>query len=149
MAEKKFNKRAVGSFYLPLHNKYDKMEVNPYAMKGFYLNLEEVVKALDNRLSLKSTSDIVNAGINLDGTVKKSEKALEDKEFSILKNYAQEVSSLACNEILDGYIAPKPIDADSACKYCPYSHICNVETKDLLKRKSETKKMEDFGGQDG
>ena len=48
LKEKYFNKKAVGSFYLPLRNAYSTSDDYAYSLKGFFVNEDFVIKALEN-----------------------------------------------------------------------------------------------------
>lgn len=119
-------KNVVGTFYLPLHNKYSRQSENPYAMSGYFLAEDFVAHALDKRLQAGEKSDIINLSLKNDGMVKKTagQKELDSADFLAMKNYAKKVSENAVEEIRSGYIKPSPIDINEHCDTCPYEQIC-------------------------
>lgn len=140
--ERVLNKKAVGSFYLPLHNAYTKELKNTYSLKGFYLAEDFVVKSFDKRLEAGDKSDIVNVKINKNGSVAKTigYKELSSDELNRLKNYSIGVSERAVDEIKSGYILPTPSGVSKPCEFCPYKHICLKQSKEIAYR--EPKKVD-------
>ena len=134
--ESVLKKKAVGSFYLPLHNAYTKEIKNTYSLKGFYLAEDFVVKAFDKRLEPGEKSDIVNAKINKNGNVAKTigYKELSSAELDWLKTYSVKVSECAVDEIKSGYILPSPSGVNKPCEFCPYMHICLKQSKGIVYR---------------
>lgn len=124
--ENLLNKKLVGSFYLPLHNAYTKEVENTYTLKGFFINEDFVLKALDSRLNVGETSDIINVTINSEFKAGRTKgvKKLEDSEMGVLKTYSKLVTEKAVEEIKQGYIKPSPSEVSEICNYCPYAHLC-------------------------
>lgn len=144
--ERVLKKRAVGSFYLPLHNAYTKELGNTYSLKGFYLAEDFVVQSFDKRLCPGEKSDIVNVKLNKDGTISKLSgfKELGNNEFNHLKNYSIKVSEQAVEEIKSGYIAPSPNDVSNACEFCPYIQVCLKNSNNVATRCANTVLLESF-----
>lgn len=140
--------KGVGSFYLPLHNAYEKELTNSYALKGFYLAEDFVVKAFDPRLVEGKKSDIVNVKLNKDGTIAKfaGHKELESAEFHNLKEYSKKVSEQAVEELKGGFIAPTPNDVKEQCDFCPYGHICMRNSNGVKTRKAKSLNLDSFKG---
>ncbi|MBE5741508.1 MAG: hypothetical protein E7351_03175 [Clostridiales bacterium] len=140
------NKRTVGNFYLPLHNAYSKEVENTYSLKGFFVNEDFVVHALDKRLEPGMKSDIVNLKLNKDGKATKYNgyKELEMNEMSMLKNYAKTVSEQAVDEIRSGYIAPNPSEISKPCDYCDYRHICMKNSSAIKYRQASKVNLDSF-----
>ncbi len=136
--------KVVGEFYLPLHNDYKKAEANPYSLKGFYINDEQLVHALDINLQPKQSSDIVNVYLTTKNVAMKKDKQLTSTEMENLKNYAKKVSENAVDEIRTGFIAASPNEDSKICSYCPYVHICMRATNNIKLRKSNDVKLESF-----
>lgn len=124
--ENLLNKKLVGCFYLPLHNVYTKESENIYSLKGFFINEDFVIKALDKRLEIGSSSDIVNISVNTDFKAGRTKgvKKLESTEMQQLKNYSKLVTEQAVDEIRQGYIKPTPSGISEICNYCPYMQMC-------------------------
>ncbi len=143
--ERVLNQLSVGNFYLPLHNKYDiSEEDNPYMLKGFFVNDEKVVHALDTRLSPGEKSDIVNLKMNNSGLAYRYGKAIEEQEYHALKNYSYEVSKIALREMMSGYISPSPSDVSKPCNYCPYKHICMKNSNGIVERSVKKVNLDSF-----
>ena len=136
--------KVVGEFYLPLHNDYKKAESNPYALKGFYINDEQLVHALDVRLQPQQSSDIANIYLTSKMIAKKYDKQLKAGEMDNLKEYAKKVSENAVDEIRSGYIATSPNKDSKICSFCPYVHICMRATNNIKLRKTDDVKLESF-----
>ena len=144
--ENVLKKRAVGAFYLPLHNAYTKELTNTYSLKGFYLAEDFVVKAFDKRLAAGVKSDIVNVTMTKNDSVRKSGgyKELELPDLEKLKTYAKTVSEIAVEEIKSGYIASSPSEVSKPCEYCPYVHVCLKECNNITYRKTNKINLESF-----
>ena len=144
--ENVLKKRAVGAFYLPLHNAYTKELTNTYSLKGFYLAEDFVVKAFDKRLAAGVKSDIVNVTMTKNDSVRKSGgyKELELPDLEKLKTYAKTVSEIAVEEIKLGYIASSPSEVSKPCEYCPYVHVCLKECNNITYRKTNKINLESF-----
>ncbi len=144
--ENVLNLKAVGNFYLALHNAYTKDEKNTYAMKGFYLAEDFVVKSFDNRLIAGKKSDIVNVKLNKDGSIarNKGNKELQSKDLLALKEYSKKVSEKAVSEIKSGFVQPTPCDVKKPCEYCPYIHICLKESNGIIFRQSKKIDLSSF-----
>ncbi len=140
------NKKVVGCFYLPLHNKYLSEEENSYALKGFFFNDEFVVKNMDNRLVPGMKSDIVNIKMSKNGLANKTigNKELDYQDFERLKKYSKELSENAIDEIKSGYIKPCPIDIGKVCDFCPYAHVCMKASNDIKYRAPQVVNLESF-----
>ncbi len=144
--ENVLKKRAVGAFYLPLHNAYTKELSNTYSLKGFYLAEDFVVKAFDKRLAAGVKSDIVNVIMTKTDSVRKSGgyKELESTDLEQLKTYAKTVSENAVEEIKSGYVASSPSEVSKPCEYCPYVHVCLKDCNNVAYRKTNKINLESF-----
>jgi ATP-dependent helicase/nuclease subunit B len=144
--ENVLKKKAVGSFYLPLHNAYTKEIGNTYSLKGFYLAEDFVVKAFDKRLMPGMKSDIVNVTLTKTESVRKTigYKELESNELLMLKNYSKQVSENAVDEIREGYIKPSPSEVSKPCEYCPYVHVCMKSCNEIEYRKASKVDLDSF-----
>ena len=144
--ENVLKKNMVGTFYLPLHNAYTKELGNTYALKGFYLAEDFVVKAFDKRLTTDSKSDIVNVRISTKDKVVKTigYKELEINSLKDMKNYSKAVTETAVDEIKSGYIKPTPSEVSKHCDYCPYNHICMKHSNDISYRKANKINLNSF-----
>jgi ATP-dependent helicase/nuclease subunit B len=78
----------------------------------------------------------VNVGFKKDRTelLKNSlNTALTNEEFNAIKDYCTNILNIAVDEMLSGYISPKPysLEGKTSCEYCEYKSLCayTVETK--------------------
>lgn len=144
--ENSLKERAVGGFYLPLHNVFTKDVANTYALKGFYENETNIVHALDKRLGPGEKSDIVNVRMNKDGLAYRTigNKELRAEELEKLKDYSTIVSEQAVEEIKSGYIEPTPSVVSKPCEFCPYVHVCMRKSNDIKFRPSNKVTIDSF-----
>lgn len=140
------NKHIVGSFYLPLRNDYSASDKNRYMFKGYFLNEDFVVRAMDKRLNIGDDSDIFDITVNKDYKAGRTKdvKKLESDQFKSLQRYAQKVTEQAVEEIKSGYILPSPTDVGDACKNCAYKHICLKNCADRKVRVSGSVNLDSF-----
>jgi len=138
-----FKKHIVGSFYLPLRNDYSDDVKNRYMFKGYFLNEDFVIQAMDKRLDVGLDSDIFDITVNKEFKAgrTKNVKKLEKDQFTSLMTYAERVTEQAFDEIKSGYILPSPTDISDVCKSCAYKHIC---LKNCANRKTRLSKSVDL-----
>lgn len=139
--EKELNKKVVGGFYLPLHNKYSRELKNNYSLNGYFINEDFVIRALDKNVQAREKSDIVDMSLTKDF---KAKNMPESKDMDNLKNYSKVVSENAVDEIKSGFIKPSPLSSANACDYCPYSQTCLKTCKNISSRKTDTVKFASF-----
>ncbi len=147
--ENELKKSVVGGFYLPLHNAYTKLDDGGYSLNGFFINNEEIVKALDGRIQPDEKSDIVNIRLTKKGLARRTRgyKELSSNEMLSLKEYAKAVSENAVDEIKSGFISPSPSTVSDPCQYCPYMHVCLKSSSKIGRRIAKNVKPESFGGE--
>lgn len=130
--EQNTKSKVVGEFYLPIHNDFKRETANNYSLKGFFVNDEKIVHAMDKDLMPQQRSDVVNITMtNQNIAHKYGDKELQSNEMDRLKNYAKLVSAQAVDEIKSGYIKPTPCQITNICSYCPYAHICMRSTANI------------------
>lgn len=115
----------AGVYYFNCQNKYNKPQSETKLLIGITLKNNDVALLTDKRLKNElAASDI--ASLKKKKTAKEGEYAFSSQSvvdsFDKMFEYANNVATLATNEIESGYIEPKPL-ADT-CEYCPYSAIC-------------------------
>ena len=140
------NKNIVASFYLPLKNDYSDESKNRYMFKGYFLNEDFVIKAMDNRLDVGEDSDIFDITVNKEfkaGRTKNVRK-LESNEFNELLDYAKNLTEKAVDEIKSGFILPSPTDLSTVCKSCVYRQVCLKNCAGVKTRVSSGIKLENF-----
>ena len=143
--ENEFKNKVVGTFYLPLHNEYTREIGNTYALNGFFINEDFIIKAFDKRLEPNVKSDIVNVRMAKDGKARRYKgKELESDEMLALKNYSKQVASQAVDEIKSGYIQPSPTGVSDPCKYCEYAHVCMRKTNAIKSRNVQEVNLTSF-----
>ena len=141
------NKKVIGGFYLPLHNKYSREVENNYSLNGYFVNEDFVIRALDKNVQAGEKSDIVDMRLTKDF---KARSMPTDGEMENLKNYSKHVSENAINEIKQGYISPNPIKFDeqsSSCTYCKYLSICRRNSMNIDFRETKDVNLNSFGGE--
>jgi len=129
-------KNSVASFYLPLRNAYKTTDENSYAFKGFFLNEDFVLTAMDTRFEPGYKSDIILTTMDqqFKAGLTKGVRKLTSNEMQTLKSYAKIVSQNAVDEIRSGYIKPSPSGNKNPCGYCPYNHVCLKNSANRVER---------------
>ena len=135
------NKKVVGSFYLPLHNKYSREYKNNYSLNGYFVNEDFVIRAMDKNIQAGEKSEIADFSLTKDF---KARNMPEIGQMEHLKNYSKIVSEKAVDEIRSGYIKPTPLDYANPCEYCPYSQTCLRNCKNLSARQSDSVNLDSF-----
>ncbi|MCM1257675.1 MAG: PD-(D/E)XK nuclease family protein, partial [Roseburia sp.] len=77
------------------------------------------------------TSDVVPAGLNKDGSLKKTSKALSQEEFMALSSYVNETILHLGEKMMQGEISANPysLGDKKGCDYCEYKNICHFDTR--------------------
>ena len=142
----------VGAMYMPIKNKFGDLfddEYSSYMLDGIMLDDDGVIKRLDKGLLTNNKSNIIHVEYKSDGSLTENSKKyiLSQSEFVQLQKYAFEVIDKAVDEMLSGYIEPKPYKKgeDSPCKSCKYKALCHFELEKNGYRKVDTKTKIDFG----
>ena len=153
LAQKLFNKKLAGTFYLPVKNSILSDEsIAPYKLTGFYLNNNDLITAYDKNILTTRKSNLMNMSLKTDNSIKvdsRSTKILTPNKFQDLLNYSKNVSNKAIGEIKSGYIAPSPIKFDeqsNSCNYCPYLAVCRKNSMNVKYRNVHKITLNNFGG---
>ncbi len=128
----------VGGYYSSINDDYDD---NCTPLDGNTLNLPEVIKASDYRLSdeekakKKAKEQAVKKGETTDSDSEKQgetedngkivisdRKKLSQGDFTAFIDYAEKIATLGTEMIFDGVIKPTPYDG--SCTYCQYKAFC-------------------------
>lgn len=133
--------------YMPIKNKfydfYDE-EFESFKIDGITLKNDGMVIRLDKNLIENKKSNIIHVEFKKDGTYSEStlKYMLENDEIVKLETYAFNVLNNALNEMLGGYINPKPYKdgAYSPCDRCKYKGICHYR-KDISGYREIVKKQ--------
>ncbi len=90
---------------------------------------DDIYRAMDVELSGKS--NVLPISVNKDGTVRKSDKAVDKEEFRLIADYASYRIAEAGNAILKGNTEVNPylLKNRSSCDYCPYAAVCGFDKK--------------------
>jgi ATP-dependent helicase/nuclease subunit B len=106
-----------------------------FKMNGLLLADPEVLRLMDNGIDT-TTSPIISAGINKDGSLSKSSKVASKEEFDLLRGYVRNKFISTGNELVEGnvQIAPYKLKDKTPCTYCSFKPICHfdqsIETND-------------------
>ena len=106
---------------------------NNFKMNGLILGDVNVVKMMDNNLTV-GNSNIIPAYIDKEGNLSKNKPSIIEKdEFKLLQNKIEKVIKQISEEIMSGEIAQKPIylykNKRTACEFCSYKPICGFDSK--------------------
>lgn len=132
------NKNPVGASYMPVKNTFnniDDTEYKPYQLDGVLLNDEGVILRSDKQLIDNNKSDIINVVFTKERNIYSNNLRylLSSKEMQDILNYSITILNGAVNEMLNGYIQPKPYQKNqkNSCEYCEYKAMCRY---DILKQ---------------
>ena len=106
---------------------------NNFKMNGLILGDVNVVKMMDNNLTV-GNSNIIPAYIDKEGNLSKNKPSIIEKdEFKLLQNKIEKVIKQISEEIMSGEIAQNPIylykNKRTACEFCSYKPICGFDSK--------------------
>ena len=145
------NSIAASTGYMPVKNSFNDIfddEFSSYKIDGVTLKNNGMILRLDKNLIDNAKSNIINVEYKKDGnfTASTENYLLEQKEFLSLQKYAFKVINKALDEMLQGYIAPKPykIGASNPCNSCKYKSICHYQIDSSGFRKIEIKNKLDI-----
>ena len=136
--------------YMPVKNMFNGIfdsEFKSYKLDGVILNDDGVIKRLDKNLLANNKSDIIAVEYKKDGELNANSQkhVLSNEEFKNLIDYAFDCLNGAVDEMLDGYIMPKPCKKTySPCDKCKYISMCHYSTKEKGYREVLTKSKNDF-----
>ena len=122
IVKKMLDKTPAGVFYFNAKYSYEKNDNDKLLLKGLAEDDEDILSRLDNNVGSKSDG-VLSLYLNKDGQYKGSVVAKEPLAF--YEDYAYKIASKAVDEIISGYIQPKP--HKDSCKYCKYRGICGYE----------------------
>ena len=142
LALKNYKNTQMGAvLYFPIHNDFAKSEdqsLNSYKTSGLILNDFNVVKALDNAISIENPkSHRINVELYSNKEVretgemllKRSQDLVDCKTVDNLCQYVYTLINNAIGEILNGVIVPSPTiyAGKMPCCYCPLKNVCGLE----------------------
>ncbi|WML43320.1 helicase-exonuclease AddAB subunit AddB [Neobacillus sp. PS3-40] len=99
-----------------------------FKMNGLLLNDQNVIRLMDQSLE-SGNSQIISAGIKVDGTLTKNSKVASMDEFENLRQYVRNMYEKTGNAIIDGNveISPYKMKDKKNCSICPYKSICQFD----------------------
>lgn len=128
------NKKPAGAMFMPVKNKFEKVdttEFKSYQLDGVLLNDEDIIYRTDKNLINNNSSDIVNVAFTKDRNLNSNslKNLLSNVELQELMKYSFNILNGAVDEMLNGYISPKPFKNSSknSCEYCEYKSICHYD----------------------
>ncbi len=141
-------KLPAGLYYLPVVDKYEKLEEKEGPLAdGRTLNEKDAILSQDKNFFDNGNSEFVPIKVDKQGKVK---NVLDKNDLSSYLDYAVMVSELAVSQLKEGVIVPSPYG--KTCDYCDYKGICkhsgeNVRTLGKVNENTITKAK--GGEQDG
>lgn len=102
-------------------------------LNGIVNREKEVIESLD--VSLKEgkskSSGVIPAGINKDGSLSKTSKAMETKEFRALSSYVNDTILHLGQRMMQGEIAAAPyaLLGRTGCDYCDFRSVCHFDSR--------------------
>lgn len=130
----------AGVLYFHIHNpmvqskkllSLEQIEADLYKkfkMNGLLLAEPDVLRLMDEAIDTTS-SPIIAAGINKDGTVSKNSKVATKEEFDLLRGYVRDKYITTGNELIEGNvkIAPYKLKDKTPCNFCSYKPVCHFD----------------------
>lgn len=114
-------------------------------MPGWLLKEKEVLERLDTTLGGSSTFICIN--LKKDGDFHKNSLPYlkTEREFDVLRRYTAQMLRQTGEDILDGYIAIRPVtyDGKDACAFCAYRSFCQFDETLAENQKTTFDKMSD------
>ncbi|MGN1213022.1 MAG: PD-(D/E)XK nuclease family protein [Christensenellales bacterium] len=127
-------KRPAGAMYMPVKNKFsdkETTEYNAYKLSGVLLNDQDVIFRTDKHLVEQNSSDIINVAFTKERDINKNslKLLLSNQEMQELIDYCYNILNGAVDEMLNGYILPKPYKEGmkNSCEYCDYKSLCQYD----------------------
>ncbi len=101
-----------------------------FKMNGLILGEQNVIQLMDQTLET-GDSQMIPAGINKDGSLKKRSKVVSRDEFERFTNYVRNTYVKSGNLMLDGAveISPYKIKNKTACTFCSFKSICQFDSQ--------------------
>lgn len=98
-------------------------------LEGVVSTSEEAYRAMDRELSGRSS--VIPLTINKDGSVRASDRAVDEEQFDVMRAYAGYRIRESGAAVLGGDTAVRPyrLKDRSSCTYCPYGAVCGFDRK--------------------
>ena len=125
-------KKPTGAFYMPVRNMFSstqKSQQSNFMLDGVMLDEDLTRQNYDKEILQNCKSDIIKAKYTKAGVPdsRSLNTSLDSKRFLELQNYCFDIANIATQEMIDGYIVPKPIKDQGGkmpCDYCEFKAIC-------------------------
>lgn len=144
-------KNGVATFYMPVKNDFfdlGKSGLSYYKLDGVMLQDDGVIRHMDTTIDGTAPSEIIDVDFLKGGGYKaqSQKKFLSLQEFANLKKYCFDILNGAIDEMIGGYILPKPYKQSSAspCASCKYSALCHYSIENFGYRAISAKSKKDF-----
>lgn len=127
-------KQPVSAVYMPVKNTFDtklKTPFEDYKLDGIILDDQGVIARMDKQLLQSNRSDIINFTLKKDGEPYAycQSNLLSLDQLQDIMDYCQKILCAAVDEMLQGYIMPKPYahGKKNPCEFCEYKSVCHYE----------------------
>ncbi len=141
-------KAPAGLYYLPVSDKYEKLEDKNNCMAdGRTLDEKDAILSQDKNFFVSGNSFFMPIKMDKNGKVKNT---LNSQQLSSYIDYAVNISELAVSQLKEGVIVPSPYG--KTCDYCEYKGICKhngENTRSVNKVDESTIVGAKGGNQDG
>ena len=124
----------ASAMYMPVNNDFTTMvktEFGTYKLDGIILNNKGVIYNTDKQIVDNNTSDIINVSYTQKGELSANslKNAVSVEELNSIMEYACNILNKAVDEMLEGYIEPKPYlnSQKNSCNYCKYKSLCHFD----------------------
>ncbi|WP_442599116.1 helicase-exonuclease AddAB subunit AddB [Neobacillus sp. D3-1R] len=99
-----------------------------FKMNGLLLAEPNVLRLMDEGID-SSSSPIISASINKDGTLSKNSKVATKDEFDLLRGFVRNKYVSTGNEMINGNIsiAPYKLKDKTPCTFCSYKPVCHFD----------------------
>ena len=145
------HKNGVATLYMPVKNDFfdlNKSSYSYYKLDGVILQDDSVIRQMDTTLDGTVPSEIIDVDFLKSGgyRAQSQKKLLSLQEFANLKKYCFDVLNGAIDEIIGGYISPKPYKQPNAnpCASCKYNSLCHYSIENCGYRAISPKTKKDF-----
>lgn len=102
-------------------------------LNGLVNEQRDILEKMDISLvqGASVNSDVVPVGINKDGSLKKSSKAVGTADFHVISAYVNHIIQQLGERMLDGEIGTEPFSMakQTGCDYCEFKSVCQFDTK--------------------
>ena len=153
IASEMFNKNKAGALYMPTKNRFNDInsgEFVSYKLDGVLTDDKGTLMHVDKNLIENQSSEIIPVAFTQKGEINKNslKHLLSNTEFDEILQYVFDVLTKAVDEMIFGFIEPKPYaKADAPCKFCMYKALCHYEYsqkgfRELLKKDKYSFKKE-------